>query len=220
MNTNLAHPWGPAHSRSGDASPLTLASTGDDTDAAEDSAAFLSTVEGVRLVAWTDRDGARVTVVFADAAGDRTLRLVGEATDAPGRPVLLVVGSIDADTLWRAVSLGVTEVLLRDRLHPAQLVKAVWSALRGEPPMSPSLVFTLLGRMQAVQAQCARAAGLSPREVSVLRMLAEGMTTSEVAQRLNYLERTIKSVLHDVITRLGLRNRTQAVAYAIRSGVV
>ncbi|CAL9379189.1 hypothetical protein SUDANB13_01017 [Streptomyces sp. enrichment culture] len=171
-------------------------------------------------MAWTDRDGARVTVVFADAAGDRTLRLVGEATDAPGRPVLLVVGSIDADTLWRAVSLGVTEVLLRDRLHPAQLVKAVWSALRGEPPMSPSLVFTLLGRMQAVQAQCARAAGLSPREVSVLRMLAEGMTTSEVAQRLNYLERTIKSVLHDVITRLGLRNRTQAVAYAIRSGVV
>ncbi|MFF9488179.1 helix-turn-helix transcriptional regulator [Streptomyces sp. NPDC014676] len=47
-------------------------------------------------------------------------------------------------------------------------------------------------------------------------MLAEGMTTSEVARRLNHSERTIKSVPHDVITRLGLRNRTQAVAYAIR----
>ncbi|CAL9379224.1 hypothetical protein SUDANB32_01023 [Streptomyces sp. enrichment culture] len=219
MNTNLAHPWGPAHSRPGDVSPLTLASTGDDTDAAEDAAAFLSTVESVRLVAWADRDDARVAVVFADAAGDRALRLVGEAAGAPGRPVLLVVGSIDEDTLWRAVSLGVTGVLLRDRLHPAQLVQAVWSALRGEPPMSPSLVFTLLDRMRAVQAQCARAAGLSPREVSVLRILAEGMTTSEVAQRLNYLERTIKSVLYDVITRLGLRNHTQAVAYAIHSGV-
>ena len=51
-------------------------------------------------------------------------------------------------------------------------------------------------------------------------MLAEGMTTSEVARRLNHSERTIKSVPHHVITRLGLRNRTQAVAYAIRSGVV
>jgi DNA-binding NarL/FixJ family response regulator len=220
MNTNFAHPWRPAHPRSGDASPLTLTLTADDTDAAEDAAAFLSTVKGVRLVAWADRGDARVAVVFADAAGDQALRLVGEAAGDPGRPVLLVVGSIDEDTLWRAVSLGVTGVLLRDRLRPAQLVQAVWSALRGEPPMSPSLVYTLLERMRAVQEQCARAAGLSPREVSVLRMLAEGMTTSEVARRLNYSERTIKNVLHDVITRFGLRNRTQAVAYAIRSGVV
>jgi DNA-binding NarL/FixJ family response regulator len=58
------------------------------------------------------------------------------------------------------------------------------------------------------------------REIDVLRLLAEGMSTTEVADNLNYSERTIKNVLHDAITRLNLHNRTHAVAHAIRSGVV
>jgi DNA-binding NarL/FixJ family response regulator len=56
--------------------------------------------------------------------------------------------------------------------------------------------------------------------VEVLRLVADGLDTTEVAGRLCYSERTVKNVLHDVTTRLRLRNRTHAVAYALRHGLI
>lgn len=61
-------------------------------------------------------------------------------------------------------------------------------------------------------------ARVTRRERQVLALLAEGHSTREVAQRLAYSERTIKNVLQEFTTRLQLRNRTQAVAYAVRRG--
>ena len=63
-------------------------------------------------------------------------------------------------------------------------------------------------------------AGLAPREVEVLRLLADGLDTSEIARKLAYSERTVKNVVHDVTTRLQLRNRSHAVAYALREGLI
>ena len=52
------------------------------------------------------------------------------------------------------------------------------------------------------------------------RLLAEGFDTAEVGERLFYSERTVKNIIHDVTSRLELRNRTHAVAYAIREGLI
>ena len=60
--------------------------------------------------------------------------------------------------------------------------------------------------------------GPTPRERDVLELLADGHSTREIAIRLAYSERTIKNILQDLTTRLHLRNRTQAVAHAVRSG--
>jgi DNA-binding NarL/FixJ family response regulator len=62
--------------------------------------------------------------------------------------------------------------------------------------------------------------GLTEREVAVLRLLAEGHDTAEVGRRLFFSERTVKNVIHDVTSRLELRNRSHAVAYAIREGLI
>ena len=62
--------------------------------------------------------------------------------------------------------------------------------------------------------------GLARREIEVLRLVAEGLDTAEIARRLSYSERTIKNVLHEVTTRLQLRNRPHAVAYAVRQGLI
>jgi DNA-binding NarL/FixJ family response regulator len=64
------------------------------------------------------------------------------------------------------------------------------------------------------------AGGLTTREVDVLKLLADGMSTVEIAQQLNYAERTIKNVIADMLSRLNLRNRTQAVSYAYRVGAI
>jgi DNA-binding NarL/FixJ family response regulator len=60
--------------------------------------------------------------------------------------------------------------------------------------------------------------GLSDREIAVLRLVAEGLDTGEIARQVAYSERTIKNVIHDVTTPLQLRNRSQVVAYALREG--
>ena len=62
--------------------------------------------------------------------------------------------------------------------------------------------------------------GLAGREIDVLRLVAEGYDTAEIVEKLAYSERTVKTVLHDVTSRLGLRNRSHAVAYAVRQGLI
>ena len=61
---------------------------------------------------------------------------------------------------------------------------------------------------------------LTEREVDMLRLFSEGWTTAEVAKKLSYSERTVKSVVQNVLVRFQLRNRTHAVAFAIRSGLI
>ena len=62
--------------------------------------------------------------------------------------------------------------------------------------------------------------GLTKREITVLKHIAEGLATDEIARRMAYSERTVKNILHDVTTRLQLRNRTHAVAFAVREGLI
>ncbi|MGI8665881.1 MAG: response regulator transcription factor [Jatrophihabitans sp.] len=63
-------------------------------------------------------------------------------------------------------------------------------------------------------------AALTDRERAVLKLLSEGLAVAEISKELAYSERTIKSIVHDVTVRLGLRNRTHAVAYALREGLI
>ena len=63
-------------------------------------------------------------------------------------------------------------------------------------------------------------AGLYTREVEVLRLVAEGADTLEIAQRRSYSERTVRNIIHGLLTRMKLNNRAHAVAYALRNGVM
>ena len=91
--------------------------------------------------------------------------------------------------------------------------------------MPPDLLGRLLEQVGRLQRQVLAPrglafSGLTPRETEVLRLVAEGHDTSEIASRMCYSERTVKNVLHDLTTRLQLRNRAHAVAYAMREGLI
>ncbi|HEV8175200.1 MAG TPA: LuxR C-terminal-related transcriptional regulator, partial [Actinoplanes sp.] len=99
------------------------------------------------------------------------------------------------------------------------------SAAAGEAAVPPDLLCRLLNQVGQLQRQVLAPRGLSfavlaDREVEVLRLVADGLDTAEIATRLSYSQRTIKTVLHDVTTRLQLRNRSHAVAYALREGLI
>lgn len=61
---------------------------------------------------------------------------------------------------------------------------------------------------------------LTAREADMLRLVSEGLDTAEIARKTSYSERTVKNVLSEIITRLHLRNRTHAVGYALRNGLI
>lgn len=62
--------------------------------------------------------------------------------------------------------------------------------------------------------------GLAPRETEVLRLIAEGLDTRRISEKLAYSERTVKNILHGLMTRLQLNNRAHAVAHALREGYI
>jgi DNA-binding NarL/FixJ family response regulator len=61
---------------------------------------------------------------------------------------------------------------------------------------------------------------LSQREVAVLRLMSEGFDTNEIASRMRYADHTVKNIIYSLTHRLGLRNRSHAVAYALRAGII
>ena len=65
-----------------------------------------------------------------------------------------------------------------------------------------------------------REVGFTERELRILRLVAQGLDTTEIAAELSYSERTVKNAIHAVTERYNLRNRSHAVAYAIRVGVI
>ncbi len=124
-----------------------------------------------------------------------------------------------------AVELGISALLRRNEASPERLAAAVVSAAKGDGAMAPDLLGRLLEQMSRMQNRVLAPRGIGPsgfttREVDVLRLLADGCDTADIAGQLAYSERTIKNVIHDLTTRLQLRNRSHAVAYAMRSGVI
>ena len=113
----------------------------------------------------------------------------------------------------------------RDRVAPRRVAPhAAHRALLGRPRRRKPPARPDRPAARPPAARTARAigagSGSTRRELDVLRLVADGCDTHEIAVRLAYSERAIKATLHDVTTRLGLRNRSHAVAFLIRRGVL
>jgi DNA-binding NarL/FixJ family response regulator len=161
-----------------------------------------------------------VDEVDADAA--RAVRAIQR--DGCAR-VVLIVTHVDDSSLLVAVEAGACGILRRSEAVAENVVAAVLTAAKGDGSVPPDLLGRLLGQMSRLQRQVLAPRGLSlrgftDREVDVLRLLAEGSDTSEIATTLSYSERTVKNVIHDLTVRLQLRNRSHAVAYAVRQGLI
>jgi len=170
-------------------------------------------------------DLAQVAVVSVDRIDDEAMR-VSRAVQRNGRPKLvLVVGLVEENDLLNAVELGVSGLVRRGDASPERLVETIQSAARGEASLPPDLLEQLLRQMKHVHDHVLapaslRLSGLTTREIEVLALIAEGNDTREIADELRYSERTIKNIVQDITRRFGLRNRSHAVAYALRHGLI
>ena len=188
-------------------------------------AAQLHGQPAMEVVDAVEPGAAGVVVVVADEVDDATTREIRTIRATGQEHVVLLVAKVDDAGLLAAVEAGVSGVVRRAQATPANLAAAIGAAAVGEGTLPPDLLGRLLFQVGRLQRQVLHPrgltfAGLTEREVAVLRLLADGLDTAEVGQHLFFSERTVKNVIHDITSRLDLRNRTHAVSYAIRQGLI
>jgi DNA-binding NarL/FixJ family response regulator len=145
---------------------------------------------------------------------------VGAVREATGAGVIVCSSETAQETVVHALQAGALGFLRKDELTPESLAAAVKAAANGTSVVTPDLLGSLLpadGQSAEVRPVAAK---LTDREQQVLSLIAAGHPTREVAQELCYSERTVKNVLHDVVTKLNARSRSQAVAFAVREGLI
>jgi DNA-binding NarL/FixJ family response regulator len=170
-------------------------------------------------------DDTVVAVVAAETPDELTLDRIAELRRRGLNKLILVVATLNDSDLIAVIEAGVCALIRRPDVTPAKLADLVKRAAVGEAELPPDLLTRLLRQVSHVQNDVLtprglRLAGLSPRETAILKLVAEGLDTDEIAGQLSYSPRTVKNVLHGVTTRYQLRNRSHAVAYALREGLI
>ncbi|WP_433501065.1 response regulator [Sphaerimonospora sp. CA-214678] len=157
---------------------------------------------------------------------EATRRIVREAAPRAHVPKVLVLTTFDLDEyIVEALRAGASGFLLKD-VPPDDLVQAIRVVAAGDAIVAPSVTRRLLDRFATRlpsahgQATPARLDRLTERETEVLRLIAKGMSNAEIAARLVVSETTVKTHVGNVLTKLGLRDRVQAVVLAYETGLI
>ncbi|MFE7568436.1 response regulator [Streptomyces sp. NPDC057539] len=141
------------------------------------------------------------------------------------RPVkVLVVTTFNLDEyVYEALRAGASGFLLKDA-PPAQLLHGIRTVATGAALLDPEVTRRLVGRYAArirpADDGTPDDIPLTPRELEVLRLLADGLSNSEIAGTLLISQETVKTFVSRILAKLGLRDRVQAVVYAYRQGLV
>jgi DNA-binding NarL/FixJ family response regulator len=169
--------------------------------------------------AWEDEALFSADLVILDHAMNGGPDFVGAVGEASGAPVVICSSLCTEDSVLAALQAGAVGVLRKETLTTESLASAVRAVADGSGVVTSELLRDLLDGLARENGKPV-APRLTEREQQVLSMIAAGHPTREVAQQLCYSERTVKNVLHDVVTKMGVRSRSQAVAHAVREGLI
>jgi len=142
-------------------------------------------------------------------------------TVAPETRVLMLTVSGADDDVLEAMLAGASGYLVKGTA-PEALVASIRAAAAGAAMLSPEIATKLLGRIRAESTTDERVRGeiLSERELEVLELLARGKANGEIARMLYLSPNTVRNHISNILSKLQISNRTEATAYAIRSGLV
>lgn len=175
-----------------------------------------------------DSDGdseAAVGVVALEKWSDSSARTLKAAQARGCASIVLVVDALTDAELMSAVEAGVAALVWRSDATPSELGRVITQVASGHGALPPAALGRLLKKVSRLQQDVLAPmgldlTGLSSREADVLRLMSHGKNTGEIARQLSYSDRTVTNILHDVTTRFRLRNRTHAVAFALREGLI
>jgi DNA-binding NarL/FixJ family response regulator len=173
-------------------------------------------VEAVASVgeAWAHPALGEAEVVLVDATIDGAGDFVSSVLDFTDTRVVALAASEQIERLAAMVDAGAVAALVRDDLTAERLGLSLRAVAAGATTMLAT--YPLLRHAPAV----AVGPELTDREQQVLALVADGLPTREIGEELHYSERTVKKVLGDVVVKLGARSRSQAIARAVRQGII
>jgi DNA-binding NarL/FixJ family response regulator len=179
----------------------------------------------VDLLADADADRAQASLVVVDTVSESVVQLLQRLRHSTSTRTGLIVGSLRPGALQTVIESGVTAVLRRAEADQDRLIHLVTALAKGEGVLPGDLLAKLLDHAGSPQLSILDPRGLTlttltSREAAMLKLVTEGLDTTEIAQKTSYSERTVKNVLHEITTRLNLRNRAHAVGYAMRHGLI
>lgn len=178
-------------------------------------------------LAWENEALAEADVVVLDSALGGAEAFVREITAQSRARVLVCLHEVRNADIMEAIGNGAGGVLARTLLTPQTLLAAVGAVATGIFAFDATVLRTLNSSVAAVVERPRAAVGVgvgvggfAPREQTVLSLVAAGLSNREIAEQLSYSERTIKAILHDVVIKLGVKSRSQAVAMAVRERII
>ncbi|NPA93613.1 MAG: response regulator transcription factor [Chloroflexi bacterium] len=216
--------------------PITVLIVDDHAVVRQGVRAFLETQPDIRVVGEAASGEEALPLVIREAPDVVLMDLVMpgmngvEATRevkrlSPRTQVIVLTSYHEDEHIFPAIQAGALSYLLKD-VAPETLAEAVRRAAHGEAVLHPRVAARLIQELHAAQgASQTQGAGapfadLTERELEVLRLIAQGMSNAEIAERLVISERTVKSHVSNILSKLHLADRTQAAVYAWKKGLM
>ncbi len=177
-----------------------------------------SGAEAQRLAEELAPDVALVDLIMPGMDGVMTTRQIRQASP---RTQVIIFSSFHGDEhIFPAMRAGALSYLLKEA-RPAEVADAVRKAAQGEAILHPKVAARIVQELQGNKATAVNPfTELTERELAVLRLIADGMANQEIAEALVIGERTVKSHVSNILSKLHLADRTQAAVYAWREGIV
>jgi DNA-binding NarL/FixJ family response regulator len=180
-------------------------------------AGFAIAGQSAHLAPMPDLDTTEVLVVELNRAA---LVASTRLCSGTGMRLVGVAGDTSSDLVQDAVKAGFAGLLIRSDLTPAKLVATIRAVACGTGSIPPTILARLLTDPGRAAGSRETPGVLARRELAVLRLLAKGSSTREIAGELCYSERTVKNIVHDTLTKLNCRTRAHAVAVVARQGAL
>lgn len=170
------------------------------------------------LVAKLRPDVVMMDVRMPDVDGIQATRNLMAAAAHPPR-ILVVTTFENDDYVYDALRAGAHGFLLK-RARPAEIVQAVRTVVQGDSLLFPAAIRRLAATRGDASGDGLAAAGLTDREADVLRLMATGLSNAEIAAELYLGTETVKTHVGNLLAKLNVRDRTQAVITAYESGFI
>ncbi|NIT95849.1 MAG: response regulator [Actinobacteria bacterium] len=175
-------------------------------------------VEAVNMAYSLTPDVILMDVSMPEMDGVEACRQV--RTSVPGTKVVMLTMHADQDVLANAIRAGACGYLVKD-CSTEEIADAVRMASNGDTALSPQLAASMLDEVRKLdQAPSREERVVTKREEEVLQLIADGCSTSEVAEGMFISQKTVKNHLASIYQKLDARDRTQAVLQAVRMGIV
>ena len=153
----------------------------------------------------------------SDQGGVTATRRIRQVS--PHTQVVVLTSYAQDELIFAAIKAGALSYLLKDA-GAETVLGAILAAARGDAVLHPRIARRLMAEVAAPRRECDPAAELTPREVEVLHLIAEGRSNAKIAAELYITERTVKAHVSNLLGKLHLSDRTQAAVFAWREGLM